>query len=45
MPLIVRIIQPIMWIIGLAVPIFAFAMIFSPKLRAKFMSHQLKASK
>ena len=45
MPLIVRIIQPIMWIIGLVAPIFGFAMIFSPKLRAKFMSHQLKASK
>ena len=45
MPLIVRIIQPIMWVIGLAVPIIAFGMIFSPKLRAKFMSHQLKASK
>ena len=45
MPLIIRIIQPIMMIIFLAAPIFGFAMIFSPKLRAKYMSHQLKASK
>ena len=45
LPLIVRIIQPIMWVIGLAAPIFGFAMIFSPKLRAKFMGHQLKSTK
>lgn len=45
MPFIMKVIVSIITVIVLTIPILVFGMIFSPKLRAKFMNYQLKSSK